>query len=137
MLPYLILMVSVAQWLYRKRKFQLADFGENLALCLGIVLTAISLANPFWRSLNLFVSTLTLGGIAWKYLSAENSRRVARQASAVEEQGNPAILVPLTNIIGLCAIASAIDLFFPNQTPTTWSAILLIFMVSEDRKSVV
>jgi hypothetical protein len=131
LLPYLILMVSVAQWLYRKRKFQLADFGENLALCLGIVLTVISLANPFWRSLNLFVSTLTLGWSAWKYLSAENSRRVARQASAVEQPGNPAILVPLTHIIGLGAIASAIDLFFPNQTPNIWSAILLIFMASE------
>jgi len=131
LLPYLILMVSVAQWLYRKRKFQLGSFGENLALGLGIVLTVISLVNPFWRSLNLFVSTLTLGGIAWKYVSAENSRRVARQASAVEQQGNPAILVPLTHIIGLCAIASAIDLFFPNQTPNIWSAILLIFMASE------
>ncbi len=131
LLPYLILMVSVAQWLYRKRKFQLARFGENLALCLGIVLTVISLVNPFWRSLNLFVSTLTLGWIAWKYVSAENSRRVYQQASAVEQQGNPAILVPLTHIIGLCAIASAIDLFFPNQAPNIWSAILLIFMASE------
>jgi hypothetical protein len=131
LLPYLILMVSVAQWLYRKRKFQLARFGENLALGLGIVLTVISLVNPFWRSLNLFVSTLTLGWIAWKYVSAENSRRVARQASAVEQQGNPAILVPLTHIIGLCAIASAIDLFLPNQKPNIWSAILLIFMASE------
>ncbi len=131
LLPYLILMVSVAQWLYRKRKFQLARFGENLALALGIVLTVISLVNPFWRSLNLFVSTLTLGWITWKYVSAENSRRVAMQASAVEQQGNPAILVPLTHIIGLCAIASAIDLFFPNQTPNIWSAILLIFMASE------
>ena len=131
LLPYLILMVSVAQWLYRKRKFQLARFGENLALGLGIVLTVISLVNPFWRSLNLFVSTLTLGWITWKYVTAENSRRVARQASAIEQQGNPAILVPLTHIIGLCAIASAIDLFFPNQTPNIWSAILLIFMASE------
>ncbi|MBD0307139.1 MAG: hypothetical protein ICV80_03050, partial [Microcoleus sp. T1-bin1] len=103
LLPYLILMVSVAQWLYRKRKFQLARFGENLALGLGIVLTVISLVNPFWRSLNLFVSTLTLGWITWKYVRVENSRRLARQASAVEQQGNPAILVPLTHIIGLCA----------------------------------
>ncbi|WP_445247349.1 hypothetical protein [Microcoleus sp. OTE_8_concoct_300] len=131
LLPYLILMVSVAQWLYRKRKFQLAGFGENLALGLGIVLTVISLVNPFWRSLNLFLSTLTLGWITWKYVSAENSRRLYRQASAVEQQGNPAILVPLTHIIGLCAIASAIDLFFPNQPPNIWSAILLIFMASE------
>jgi hypothetical protein len=131
LLPYLILMVSVAQWLYRKRKFQLARFGENLALGLGIVLTVISLVNPFWRSLNLFVSTLTLGWITWKYVSAENSRRVYRQASAVEQQGNPAILVPLTHIIGLGAIASGIDLFFPNLTPNIWSAILLIFMASQ------
>ena len=131
LLPYLILMVSVVQWLYRKRKFQLACFGENLALCLGIVLTVVSLVNPFWRSLNLFVSTLTLGWIAWKYVIAEDSRLVYRQASAVEQQGNPAILIPLTHIIGLCAIASAIDLFFPNQTPNIWSAILLIFMASE------
>ena len=131
LLPYLILMVSVAQWLYRKRKFQLARFGENLALGLGIVLTVISLVNPFWRSLNLFVSTLTLGWITWKYVSAENSRRVYRQDSAVEQQGNPAILVPLTHIIGLGAIASGIDLFFPNLTPNIWSTILLIFMASE------
>src|SRR6476661_4426286 len=131
LLPYLILMVSVAQWLYRKRKYQLARFGESLALGLGIVLTVISLVNPFWRSLNLLVSTLTLGWITWKYVRVENSRRVYNQASAVEHQGNPAILVPLTHIIGLCAIASAIDLFFPNQTPNIWSAILLIFMASE------
>jgi len=131
LLPYLILMVSVAQWLYRKRKFQLARFGENLALGLESVLTVISFVNPFWRSLNLFVSTLTLGWITWKYISAENSRRVYRQASAVEQQGNPAILVPLTHIIGLCAIASAIDLFLPNQALNIWSAILLIFMATE------
>jgi hypothetical protein len=131
LLPYLILMVSVAQWLYRKRKFQLGRFGENLALGLGIVLTVVSLVNPFWRSLNLSVSTLTLGWITWKYVRTEHSRRVYNQASAVEQQGNPAIFVPLTHIIGLCAIASAIDLFFPNQTPNIWSAILLIFMASE------
>ena len=53
LLPYLILTVSVAQWLYRSRKFKLARFGENLALGLGSVLTVVSLVNPFWRSLNL------------------------------------------------------------------------------------
>ena len=131
LLPYLILMVSAAQWLYRKRKFQLARFGENLALGLGSVLTVISFVNPFWRSLNLLVSTLILGWIAWKYVIPDNSRRVSRPASAAEQQGNPAILVPLTHIMGLGAIASAIDLFFPNLTPNIWSAILLIFMASE------
>ncbi|MEG5042140.1 MULTISPECIES: hypothetical protein [unclassified Microcoleus] len=131
LLPYLILIVSVAQWLYRKRKFKLASFGENLALGLGSVLTVISFVNPFWRSLNLLVSTLTLGGIAWKYVIAENSRRVSSPASAVEHEGKPAILVLLTHIMGLGAIGSAIDLFFPNQTPNIWTAILLIFMAAE------
>ncbi|MEG4811026.1 hypothetical protein QUA82_24955 [Microcoleus sp. F8-D3] len=131
LLPYLILMVSVAQWLYRKRKFQLARFGENLALGLGIVLTVISLVNPFWRSLNLLISTLILGLITWKYVIPDNYLRVSRQASAAEQQGNPAILVPLTHIMGLGAIASAIDLFFSNQTPNIWAAILLIFMAAE------
>ncbi|MEG4964575.1 MULTISPECIES: hypothetical protein [unclassified Microcoleus] len=131
LLPYLILMVSAAQWLYRKQKFQLARFGENLALSLGSVLTVISLVNPFWRSLNLLVSTFILGWITWKYVIPDNFRRVSRPASASEQQGNPAILVPITHIMSLGALASAIDLFFPNLTPNIWSAILLIFMASE------
>ncbi|MBC6435150.1 hypothetical protein FM036_35420 [Nostoc sp. HG1] len=131
LLPYLILTVSAAQWLYRSRKFQLARFGENLALGLGSVLTVISLVNPFWRSLNLFVSTLTLGWITWKYVISENSRRVSRPASAVEQQQNRANFVSLTHILGLGAIASTIDLFSPNQTPNIWAVILLIFMTAE------
>ncbi|MEG4320058.1 MULTISPECIES: hypothetical protein [unclassified Microcoleus] len=131
LLPYLILTVSAAQWLYRKRKFPLAHFAENLALGLGSVLTIISLVNPFWRALNLLVSTLTLAWIAWKYVIPENSRRVARADSAVEEKRNPAIWVYLTHIIGLGASASGIDLFFPNQTPNIWAEILLIFMAAE------
>ncbi|MEG3898595.1 MULTISPECIES: hypothetical protein [unclassified Microcoleus] len=131
LLPYLILTVSAAQWLYRKRKFKLARFGENLALGLGSVLTVVSLVNPFWLSLNLVASTLTLGWIAWKYLIPDNSRRVSMPDSAVDRKRNPAFLVSLTHIIGLCAIGSAIDLFLPNQTPNIWAAILLIFMAAE------
>ncbi|MEG4092331.1 hypothetical protein, partial [Microcoleus sp. Pol12B4] len=131
LLPYLILMVSAAQWLYRKRKFQLASFGENLALGLGSALTIISFVNPFWRSLNLFVSTLILGWIAWKYVIPDNSRRVSMSASAADKPRNPAILITINHLIGLCAIASGIDLFLPDLTPNIWSAILLIFMAGE------
>ncbi|MEO6861561.1 MAG: hypothetical protein ABI180_08495 [Microcoleus sp.] len=131
LLPYLILMVSVAQWVYRSRKFPLAHFAENLALGLGSILTIISFVNPFWRSLNLLVSTLTLGWIAWKYVIPENSRRVSRPNSAVDPQRNPAFLVYLTHIMGLGAIASTIDLFLPNQTPHIWAGILLLFMAAE------
>ncbi|MEG5138330.1 MULTISPECIES: hypothetical protein [unclassified Microcoleus] len=131
LLPYLILTVSVAQWLYRSRKVPLAHFGENLALGLGSVLTTLSLVNPFWRSINLFVSTLTLGWIAWKYVIPDNSRRVVTPTSAVDQHPNPAFWVYLTHIIGLCAICSAIDLFLPNQKTNIWAGILLIFMASE------
>ncbi len=131
LLPYLILTVSAAQWLYRSRKFPLAHFGENLALGLGTVLTIISLVNPFWRSLNLFISTLTLGWITWKYLIPDNSGRVAMPVSPVDTKGNPAFWVSLTHIIGLCTICSGIDLFLPNQTAHIWAGILLTFMVAE------
>jgi hypothetical protein len=131
LLPYLILTVSVAHWLYRSRKVPLAHFGENLALGLGSVLTIISLVNPFWRSLNLFISTLTLGWITWKYVIPDNSRQVVTTTSAVDQHPNPAFWVYLTHIIGLCAISSAIDLFLPNQKTNIWAGTLLIFMAAE------
>ncbi|MBE9161190.1 hypothetical protein [Tychonema sp. LEGE 06208] len=131
LLPYLILTAGVAQWLYRSRKFQLSRFGENLALGLGSVFTIISFVNPFWRSINLLVSTLTLAWIAWKYVIPDNSRRFSIPDSAVDRQRNPAFLVYLTHILGLGAIASTIDLFLPNQTPHIWTGILLLFMAAE------
>ena len=131
LLPYLILTVSTAQWLYRSRKFQLAHFGENLALGLGGVLTVISLFDPFWRSLNLSISTLTLAWITWKYVIPNNSRRVSIPDSAVDQKRNPEFLVCLTHITGLCSLTSVIDLFLPNQTANIWAGILLILMVAE------
>ncbi|WP_293334514.1 hypothetical protein [Microcoleus sp. CAWBG58] len=131
LLPYLILTVSAAQWLYRSRKFPLAHFGENLALGLGSVLTIISAVNPFWRSLNLLISTLTLGWIAWEYVIPEKSPLVGMPVSAVDSKGNPALWVLLTHITGLCCFTSGIDLFLPNQKENVWAGILLILMVAE------
>lgn len=131
LLPYLILMVSVTQWLYRRQKFQLARFGENIAIGLGSILTIISLVNPYLRSLNLAVSTLTLGWATWKYAIADNVHQVSLPATDVRQQRNPTTLVYLTHITGLSAICSGIDLFFRNQTPEVWAAILLVLMVAE------
>ncbi|MEG3857871.1 hypothetical protein [Microcoleus sp. herbarium12] len=131
LLPYLILTVGAAQWLYRSRKFSLARFGENLALALGTVLTIISAVNPFWRSLNLLISTVTLGWIAWKYLIPQNSPLVGMPVSPVDTKGNPALWVSLTHITGVCSFTSGIDLFFPNQTANVWAGILLILMLAE------
>ncbi|GAB4230697.1 MAG: hypothetical protein Kow0049_12730 [Stanieria sp.] len=62
--PYLILFVAIASWLYRYEKSKLALFGEWLTLCFGIFLTLLSWYNPTWRSLNLLLSTVTLGYVA-------------------------------------------------------------------------
>ncbi len=131
LLPYLILMVSVTQWLYRSRKFQLASFGENLALSLGSVLTVVSFVNPFWRSLNLVGSTLILGWITWKYAVKNNSRSTLPATPDLRQQREPTSLVYLTHITGLSAICSGIDFCFRNQTPEVWAAILLVLMVAE------
>ncbi len=131
LLPSLILMVSVTQWLHRSRKFKLARFGENLALGLGSVLTVVSLINPFWRSVNLVASTLILGWITWKYVIPDNSRQISPATSDIRQQREPASLVYLTHITGLSAICSGIDFCFRNQTPEVWAAILLFLMVAE------
>ncbi len=131
LLPYLILTVSVTQWLHRSRKFQLARFGENLALGLGSVLTIISLFNPFWRSLNLVASTFILGWITWKYAVADNSRQILPVTPDIRQQRDPASLIYLTHITGLSAICSGIDFCFRNETPEVWAAILLVLMVAE------
>ncbi|NJL51703.1 MAG: hypothetical protein HC930_04840 [Hydrococcus sp. SU_1_0] len=62
--PYIILWVFLASWLERQPKKQLARHSEFLTLMLGILLTYLSLRNPTWRSLNLLLSTLTLGYVA-------------------------------------------------------------------------
>ncbi len=131
LLPYLILTVSAAQWLHRSRKFQLARFGENIALGFGSVLTVISLVNPFWRSINLVGSTLILGWITWKYAVADNSRQISPPTPNLRQQRDPASLVYLTHITGLSAICSGIDFCFRNQNPEVWAAILLVLMVAE------
>jgi hypothetical protein len=132
LLPYLILMVSATQWLYRRQKFQLASFGETLAFILGIVLTTISLVNPCLRSINLLVSTLTLGWTTWKYAVIGDRPQIPTESlPTVNASDSPAGLVYLTHIMGLATICSGIDRFFPNLIPGVWAAILLVFMVAE------
>ncbi len=130
LLPYLILMVSVTQWLYGRQKVQLGSFGETLAFILGIVLTTISLVNPCLRSLNLAISTLTLGWATWKYAVTDNSHQIPSHTD-IRQKLDPTTLVYLTHITGLSAICSGIDLFFRNQTPEIWATILLILTVAE------
>lgn len=111
--PYIILSVLIASWLYKSQKIQLALYSEYLTLILGIILTCLSLANPTWRSLNLLLSTLTLGYVA-------RIRQPMRSS-----------LVYCTHLLGLITLVNAIAVVFANLDRADWSIILLILMIIE------
>ena len=111
--PYVILWVLIADWLYKSQKIQLALYSEYLTLILGIILTCLSLANPTWRSLNLLLSTLTLGYVA-------RTRQPMRSS-----------LVYCTHLLGLITLVNAIAVVFPNLDRADWSIILLILTLIE------
>lgn len=111
--PYVILFVLIADWLYKQQKTQLALYSEYLTLILGVGLTCLSLANPTWRSLNLLLSTLTLGYVA-------RIRQPMRSS-----------LVYCTHLLGLITLVNAIAVVFPNLDRADWSIILLILTLIE------
>ncbi|MCA1993727.1 MAG: DUF2157 domain-containing protein, partial [Coleofasciculus sp. S288] len=111
--PYLIGMVVLTDWFFRASKSKLARFGEQLTFGFGLVLTLISLFNPTLRSLNLFLSTITLASVTSRWSPTRTK------------------LVYLTHITGLLAFASTLDCLFPNLNQPIWAIILLVGMVIE------
>ena len=111
--PYLLLFVGIATWLYRQEKTKLAIYSEFLTLLFAVVLTRLALNNATWLTLNLFLSTLTLGYVSY-------IRKPIR-----------IWLIYLTHTLGLVTISSAINLTFPNLTHQVWGYILLLLMTIE------
>ena len=111
--PYVVLTLLFASRLRRWQQPKLAVRVEFLSLTLGIILTLLSVANPSVRSLNLLLSALTLAVIT-------------RNRSNLGSW-----LIYLTHVAGLAAVASGIELFFPNLAPKAWAGILLGGMVAE------
>ncbi len=111
--PYVIIWVGLTDWLYRREKFRLARFGEWLTLVLGVTLTLISTFSPTAQSLNLLLSTITLGVVT--------SRRFPVRV----------FLVYLTHVMGLLTVFSIVYDWFPYLSQVAWAMILLIFMVVE------
>ncbi|MEY2856353.1 MAG: hypothetical protein RLZZ74_662, partial [Cyanobacteriota bacterium] len=109
--PYIILWVFLTSWLERQPKKQLAKHSEFLTLMLGILLTYLSLTNPIWRSLNLLLSTLTLGYVA----------RIRRPISSS--------LVLATFLLGLITLINGIAVIFPDLNQGWWGCIFLGLMV--------
>lgn len=106
--PYLILFVAIASWLYRRQKTQLAIYTEWLTFIFGLVLTCLSFSNPTWRTVNLLLSSLTLGYVAY-------IRKPWRMS-----------LIYLAHGLGLSFIYSAIALFFPQRSYLFWGIVLLV-----------
>ncbi|MBD1809852.1 DUF2157 domain-containing protein [Microcoleus sp. FACHB-SPT15] len=111
--PYLVAMVALTDWIYRAEKREVASFGEQLTFVFGLLLTLVSLLNPTVRSLNLFLSTITLATVTVRWSPTRTE------------------LVYLTHVTGLLSIASTIDWLFPNLSQTVWASLLLIAMVIE------
>jgi len=111
--PYLIGMVALTDRINATHQAKLARFSERLTFGFGFVLTFISLANPTLRSLNLFLSTITLATVTRYWTPTRTG------------------LVYLTHITGLLTLASVIDWRLPNLTQPVWAGILLAVMVGE------
>jgi hypothetical protein len=116
--PYLIIIVGLIDWLERREKTDLVEFGEAITLSFGTLLTVISSVNPLLRTLNLLNSTITLG-------------IVSQRRGIFGSTRNLELLVYLTHITGITTILCAIDYLLPNLNQREWAAILLALMVGE------
>ncbi|MBD2629879.1 DUF2157 domain-containing protein [Trichormus variabilis] len=110
--PYIILMLVLTDRLYRDQKQELATFGEQLTLLLGVCLTMFALLNPTLLTLNLLFSTITL-------------------AIVTKRHDSLLLLVYLTHITGISTLFSTINWLSPNLNQEIWAAILLTVMVAE------
>jgi hypothetical protein len=118
--PYVILMVVFTQILRSQGKRKVANYGEQLTLAFGAVLTTLSLVNPALRSINLLLSTLVLAFITTKSSSSSSS------------SPSPHSPLPyLTHITGLLTLCAGIDWLLPLLTTQIWTVILLGLMVAE------
>jgi len=109
--PYLIFMMGVTDWLYRREKGELVEVGEALSLIFGLILTSIALVSPLLRSINLLASTITL--------------------AVVTQRRSRLTLVYLTHVFALLTITSAIYYFWPNLDVNVWITVFQGLMLAE------
>lgn len=110
--PYLILMLIFTEKLHHDEKEELAVFGKQLTLLLGVYLTTFAFLNSTLLTINLLFSTITLAVVTKRHNSIPP-------------------LVYLTHITGILTIFSAINWLSPNLNKEIWAAILLTVMVAE------
>jgi hypothetical protein len=111
--PYIILMLWLTDKLHDQENQELANFGEQLTLVLGISLTIISLENSTLRTANFLLSTITLVTF------------IQRRAAFYSP------LIYLSHSMGVLTLISSINWFLPSLNQEIWAGILLTIMIAE------
>ncbi|GAB1541507.1 hypothetical protein NUACC21_41780 [Scytonema sp. NUACC21] len=111
--PYVLVMLALANKLYRADKVPLAVFAERLTLMFGILLTLLSVENPSLRSINLLLSTVTL----WS---------VSQRRSLTKSP-----LVYMTQIALVLTICSVVDRLLPSLSQEVWASLLLVMAIAQ------
>ncbi|NEO69052.1 DUF2157 domain-containing protein [Moorena sp. SIO3H5] len=116
--PYLVLIVGLADWLYQRKKHDLAEFAEVIALGIGVNLTTLCFSNPLLLTINGINSAITLG-------------IVTQRRDRLGIKHHLRLRVYLTHSTAIATVISAINYLFPNLHFGGFSAILLALMVAE------
>ncbi|WP_424102441.1 pentapeptide repeat-containing protein [Moorena producens] len=116
--PYLVLIVGLADWLYQRKKHDLAEFAEVIALGIGVNLTTLCFSNPLLLTINGINSAITLG-------------IVTQRRDRLGIKHHLRLRVYLTHSTAIATVISAINYLFPNLHLGGFSAILLALMVAE------
>jgi hypothetical protein len=136
--PYLLFVVWLTDWLYRRPPAQLeqgakvsAKAGDIWALGFGVILTLLSIPVSSMRSLNLLASTLTLAVVTDRRLSWRTHGPTPARPIRPGEFGPFDFLVYLSHISGLLAFLSFVHWGFPQLPIFLWGLILLALALAE------
>lgn len=137
-LPYLLFVVWLTDWLYRRTPAQLeqgakvsAQAGDIWALGFGVILTLLSLPVSSMRSLNLLASTLTLAVVTDRRLSWRTHGPTPARPIRPGEFRPFDFLVYLSHISGVLALFSFVHWGFPRLPIFVWGLIILALALAE------
>ncbi|MCT7955925.1 hypothetical protein [Laspinema palackyanum] len=136
--PYLLFVVWLTDWLYRRPPAQLeqgakvsAKAGDIWALGFGVILTLLSIPASSMRSLNLLASTLTLAVVTDRRLKWRTHSPTPARPIRPGEFGPFDFLVYLSHVSGLLALLSFVHWGFPRLSIFLWGLILLALAIAE------
>lgn len=136
--PYLLFVVWLTDWLYRRTPAQLeqgakvsARVGDVWALGFGVILTLLSVPASSMRSLNLLASTLTLAVVTDRRLTWRTHSPTPARPIRPGEFGPFDFLVYLSHLSGLLALFSFVHWGFPRLPIFIWGLILLAVALTE------